>query len=106
MLEAVKMTMVCPKSSSRRKKYRSQQEIIYTILNTMGQQGTTITKIFYGSMTSYEQCREYLDDLIKLNMVAFDKKARLYRVNAKGEHFMQIYSVLRLQLGEHESFLP
>jgi predicted transcriptional regulator len=66
----------------------------------MGQRGITITKVFYGSMTSYEQCREYLDDLIRLGMVTFDETARLYRVTARGEHFLQIYSVLKQQLGE------
>lgn len=51
-------------------------------------------------MTSYEQCREYLDDMIRLGMVTFDETAKLYRVTARGEHFLQIYSVLKQQLGE------
>jgi predicted transcriptional regulator len=69
----------------------------------MGQQGTAITKIFSGSMAAYEQSKEYLDDFIELNIITFDQKTRLYRVTAKSEHFMQIYDVLRQQLGEQES---
>ena len=94
------MTSLVTHNSNMGRKHRSRQEIIYSILSFMGQRGTTITKVFYNSMISYEQSREYIDNLIKLGMVTFDERARLYRITAKGEHFLQIYSVIRQQLGE------
>jgi len=39
-------------------------------------------------------------------MTAFDQNSRLNRVTAKGEHYMQVFSVLRQQLGKDEYFLP
>lgn len=68
----------------------------------MGQHGVTITKIFYASYTSYEQCKEILADLRRLGMVTYNEETKSYRVTAKGEHYMQIYSVLRNQLGEQD----
>lgn len=94
------MTSLVTQSSNRGKKHSSRQEIIYTILLCVGQRGITITKVFYGSMTSYVQCREYLHDMRRLEMVTFDETAKLYRVTARGEYFLQIYSVLKQQLGE------
>lgn len=43
----------------------------------MGQRGVTITKIFYASYTSYEQCKEILADLRRLGMATMKRLNRI-----------------------------
>jgi hypothetical protein len=40
----------------------------------MGHRCRTTTKVFYGSMTSHEQCRQYLDKLIRLGWLRLTKE--------------------------------
>jgi predicted transcriptional regulator len=49
-----------------RHRYRSKHEIILQILQSIGEQGVGITKLFYGSMASYDQCTEYLVEMTRL----------------------------------------
>jgi predicted transcriptional regulator len=83
-------------------RYRSKHEIILQILQSIDQQGTGITKAFNGSMTSYEQCKEYLVEMTRLELITFDKETRLYQIAPKGKHFMQLHSVLRTKLKERK----
>lgn len=81
-----------------RHRYRSKHEIILQILQSIGEQGAGITKVFYGSTKSYDQCKEYLVEMTRLELINYDKETRLYQIAPKGKHFMQLYSVLRAQL--------
>jgi predicted transcriptional regulator len=89
-------------SLTTRHRYRTKHDIFLQILQTIGEQGAGITKVFYGSMTSYEQCKEYLVEMTRLELITFDKDTRLYQIAPKGKHFMQLYSALRTQLGENK----
>ena len=72
-------------------KYRSRTEIIEMILEST-RTGATKTKIMYKAYLSYAQVKEYLDFLVKGDLVTYEEGSQLYRVSQKGLHFLNVYS--------------
>jgi predicted transcriptional regulator len=84
-------------------KYRNRTEIISQILQSIGEQGTGITRIIFTAMLSFSQAKEYLSQLDRLGMIRFDSDRKLYFRTSKAEQFLRIYGTLKRQLGEQDT---
>jgi predicted transcriptional regulator len=55
------------------------------------------TKIMYNAYLSFDQIdKEYLPLLLNRDLVAYDKKTRMYCTTEKGKEFMEKYKSLKL----------
>lgn len=77
-------------------KNRSRYEVIAAILKSVHKEETR-TKIMYKAMLSNDQCKLYLDSLIKSGLVqevnSGDKV--LYKITAKGNRFLSYYDQMK-----------
>ena len=71
-------------------KYRSRTEIVAMILQS-ARSGATKTKIMYKAYLSYTQLKEYLTFLQDNDLIKYEHGAQLYRITAKGRHFLEAY---------------
>ena len=74
--------------------YRLKQELIYKILMA-ARAPKTRTKILYESMISWEQCNEFLKELINEGLLKYDPFNSAYVTTVKGLKFIQQYEKLR-----------
>ncbi|MCI0560492.1 MAG: winged helix-turn-helix domain-containing protein [Nitrososphaera sp.] len=77
-------------------KNRSRYEVIAAILKSVGKEETR-TKIMYKAMLSNDQCKIYLDSLIRsglVNEVNSDGKL-LYKITGKGTRFLSYYDQMK-----------
>src|SRR5438874_12090245 len=65
-------------------KYRSRADIMSEVLQTMSQGNITLTRIMYGSFTSYVQAKEYVSFLHKKGLIKFDEPSRTYGLTEEG----------------------
>jgi len=77
-------------------KNRSRYEVIAAILKSVTKEETR-TKIMYKAMLSNDQCKLYLDSLIKSGLVheASNGDKTLYRITPKGGKFMSYYDQMK-----------
>ena len=73
-------------------KNRSRYEVIAAILKSVGKEETR-TKIMYKAMLSNDQCKLYLDSLIKSGLVQElnNGDKMLYKITPKGGRFLSYY---------------
>ncbi|TLY04350.1 MAG: DUF4364 family protein, partial [Thaumarchaeota archaeon] len=71
-------------------KYRSRTEIVAMILQS-ARSGSTKTKIMYKAYLSYTQLKEYLRFLQDNDLIKYEEGTQLYRITAKGRHFLEAY---------------
>lgn len=71
-------------------KYRSRTEIVATILESI-RAGSTKTKIMYRAYLSYSQMKEYLQFLLKSNLMEYESGSQIYRITDKGIQFLRAY---------------
>ena len=79
-----------------RMKNRSRYEVIAAILKSVTKEETR-TKIMYKAMLSNDQCKLYLDSLIKSGLVheVSNSDKTLYRITAKGSRFLSYYDQMK-----------
>jgi|SRR5579884_22238 predicted transcriptional regulator len=77
-------------------KNRSRYEVIAAILKSVGREETR-TKIMYKAMLSNDQCKLYLDSLIKSNLIqeASNGNKMVYRITQKGNKFLSYYDQMK-----------
>jgi len=77
-------------------KNRSRYEVIAAILKSVSKEETR-TKIMYKAMLSNDQCKLYLDSLIKSGLVqeVNNGDKLLYKITAKGGRFMAYYDQMK-----------
>ncbi|HEX2614637.1 MAG TPA: winged helix-turn-helix domain-containing protein [Nitrososphaera sp.] len=77
-------------------KNRSRYEVIAAILKSVNKEETR-TKIMYKAMLSNDQCKLYLDSLIKSGLVqeVNNGDKLLYKITAKGGRFMAYYDQMK-----------
>jgi predicted transcriptional regulator len=77
-------------------KNRSRYEVIAAILKAVGREETR-TKIMYKAMLSNDQCKMYLDSLIRSGLVSeLDREAKIfYKVTPKGTRFLAYYDQMK-----------
>ena len=84
--------------SDKHLRYRSQVDIIGTILEAIASSGgATKSEMFYASFLSYHRLRKYMVLLIKnelLTEVQVENK-RVYKSTDKGMHFLRTYNAIR-----------
>ncbi len=77
-------------------KNRSRYEVIAAILKSVSKEETR-TKIMYKAMLSNDQCKLYLDSLIKSGLVqevnSGDKM--FYKITIKGNRFLSYYDQMK-----------
>ena len=77
-------------------KNRSRYEVIAAILKSVSKEETR-TNILYKAMLSNDQCKLYLDSLIKSGLVqeVNNGDKLLYKITAKGGRFMAYYDQMK-----------
>jgi predicted transcriptional regulator len=77
-------------------KNRSRYEVIAAILKSANREETR-TKIMYKAMLSNDQCKLYLDSLIKSGLVyeVSNGDKMLYRITPKGSRFLSYYDQMK-----------
>ncbi len=77
-------------------KNRSRYEVIAAILKAVEKEETR-TKIMYKAMLSNDQCKMYLDSLIRSGLVSeLDGDGKtLYKVTPKGSRFLVYYDQMK-----------
>jgi predicted transcriptional regulator len=81
-------------SAGKKQAYRHRQEIIYTILNA-AQDPKTRIRLVYESMISWEQCSEYLEELMNRGLLQHNQFDDTYFATARGLRFIELYERLR-----------
>jgi predicted transcriptional regulator len=88
-------------------KNRSRYEVIAAILKAVDKEETR-TKITYGAMLSYDQCKLYLDSLIKSGLVleVNDGGKVVYKTTPKAVKFLSYYNQMKelLPVGSDQAF--
>ena len=77
-------------------KNRSRYEVIAAILKSVNKEETR-TKIMYKAMLSNDQCKLYLDSLIKSGLVleVNNRDKILYKITPKGSKFLSYYDQMK-----------
>ena len=77
-------------------KNRSRYEVIAAILKSVNKEETR-TKIMYKAMLSNDQCKLYLDSLIKSGLVQEVNNGDkiLYKITTKGNRFLSYYDQMK-----------
>jgi predicted transcriptional regulator len=76
-------------------KYRSRFEIAADILNVTLAGKASKRKLMYSSYISSAQINEYLDFLLKGELIMVDGDKHVYSLTEKGMRFLQFYEDLR-----------
>jgi predicted transcriptional regulator len=77
----------------RRAKYRSQQDIFASLLETAENKGKMgITKMAYDSRLSHHQIHMHIGPMVKGHLL--DQQANFYSITEKGKKFLRLYSDL------------
>lgn len=66
-------------------------DIIAQILDAAKDSASSRTKIMYNAFPSYAQVKEYLDMLVKKDLLEYDKQNQLYKTTEKGNKFLKGY---------------
>jgi predicted transcriptional regulator len=77
-------------------KNRSRYEVIAAILKAVDKEETR-TKITYGAMLSHDQCKLYLDSLVKSGLVNEVNSGNrvVYKVTPKAVKFLSYYNQMK-----------
>lgn len=68
-------------------KFRSRNEIIFTILSSTGN-GNSMTRIMHDACLTYVQVMQYLSALERNKMIERNEGSRIYRVTRKGKRIL------------------
>ncbi|MPZ06378.1 MAG: hypothetical protein GEU26_08180 [Nitrososphaeraceae archaeon] len=75
-------------------KYRNRTEIIASVLEAVKGVGANKTRIMFTAYLSYEQLKEYLNELLGKELLAYDFHTRTYYITPKGSKFLELYAEL------------
>ena len=72
-------------------RYRSRDQIIGSILQSAaGNEGITKTKMMYSSFLSYSQLLEYLNFMLRKELLEYNSEDRTYKPTPKGSEFLEL----------------
>ncbi|MGH9984524.1 MAG: winged helix-turn-helix domain-containing protein [Nitrososphaeraceae archaeon] len=75
-------------------KYRKGTEIIASVLEAAKEVGISKTRIMFTAYLSYKQLKEYLNELLDKELLAYDLHTRTYNITSKGSKFLELYAEL------------
>ena len=73
--------------------YRSRADIAAAILK-ITKNGAIKTHIMYRAFLSYPQLREYLNLLVRIGSLDYDKVEKTYHTTPKGRQFLEMYNAM------------
>lgn len=73
-------------------KTRDRAEIIGLILQAVGEEPLTRSKIMYQSMLNFSQVTDYTSLLIQQELLSYSKLDRKYIITDKGRQFLALFS--------------
>ena len=79
-------------------KYRDYTDIMAQVLHAANG-GSTTTKVMNKTYLSYEQLKQYTAILSASELLAFDRKIKIFRTTPKGLQFIEMYNRLNKLLG-------
>ena len=95
-------------------KYRSRIQIVAEILesitsiaSTSADNGkVTSTKIMYKAFLSYTQLKEYLDLLLRNDLIRYQESKGTFMITDKGMHLLELYNKLNKFISANEIIVP
>jgi predicted transcriptional regulator len=95
-------------------KYRSRIQIaaeilesITSIVATSADNGkATSTKIMYKAYLSYTQLKEYLDLLLRNDLIRYQESKRTFIITDKGMHLLELYNQLNKSVSAKQIMVP
>ena len=95
-------------------KYRSRIQIaaeilesITSIASTSADNGkVTSTKIMYKAFLSYTQLKEYLDLLLRNDLIRYQESKGTFMITDKGMHLLELYNQLNKFISAKEIIVP
>jgi predicted transcriptional regulator len=96
-------------------KYRSRIQIVAEILEsiisiantTTADNGkVTSTKIMYKAFLSYTQLREYLDLLLRNDLIRYQESKGTFIITDKGMHLLELYNQLNKSISTKQIMVP
>jgi predicted transcriptional regulator len=95
-------------------KYRSRIQIVAEILEsitsivtTSGDNGkATSTKIMYKAFLSYTQLKEYLDLLLRNDLIRYQESKGTFIITDKGMHLLELYNKLNKSISTKQIMVP
>jgi predicted transcriptional regulator len=95
-------------------KYRSRIQIVAEILEsitsivaTSADNGkATSTKIMYKAYLSYTQLKEYLDLLLRNDLIRYQESKRTFIITDKGMHLLELYNQLNKSVSAKQIMVP
>ena len=73
---------------------RSKHEIISDILRAIDLDGTSISGIQYKTYISYQHLRKYLAYLVQIELIAYIKVDKRFRITPRGHYALDAYDKL------------
>ena len=95
-------------------KYRSRIQIVAEILESITSIVTTSvdngkatsTKIMYKAFLSYTQLKEYLDLLLRNDLIRYQESKGTFMTTDKGMHLLELYNQLNKFISAKEIIVP
>jgi predicted transcriptional regulator len=95
-------------------KYRSRIQIVAEILesitsiaSTSADNGkVTSTKIMYKAFLSYTQLKEYLDLLLRNDLIRYQESKGTFIITYKGMHLLELYNQLNKSISTKQIMVP
>lgn len=95
-----------PSRGTNANKYRSRLQIIRDILlvAASAEDGSKKTRIMYGANLSYKLVTQYLEQIVKANLLEFDGGS-LYTITPKGKEFLSLYEAYEKNRNDLSKYL-
>jgi predicted transcriptional regulator len=96
-------------------KYRSRIQIVAEILESITSIATTTaadngkvtnTKIMYKAFLSYTQLKEYLDLLLRNDLIRYQENKGTFIITDKGMHLLELYNQLDKFISAKQIIVP
>jgi predicted transcriptional regulator len=97
-------------------KYRSRIQIVAEILESITSIATTTaaddngkvtsTKIMYKAFLSYAQLKEYLDLLLRNDLIRYQESKGTFIITDKGMHLLELYNQLNKFISAKQIIVP
>lgn len=95
-------------------KYRSRIQIVAEILESITSIATTSadngkatsTKIMYKAYLSYTQLKEYLDLLLRNDLIRYQESKRTFIITDKGMNLLELYNQLNKSVSAKQIMVP
>jgi predicted transcriptional regulator len=84
-----------PNNDNDKLKYRSKTDITAQILTAAKNKPLGKTKIMYSAMVSSQQMKEYLDELLRKELISYNEESRTYQTTEHVLEFIRLYEKIK-----------